>query len=181
MDISYEYLRGKNSTVTWKLRFYPLTCVLLVLLPVSCKHKSKAPLSRFSVADPSAAPQLLWGFYEVSDNAWRWTAGQFAVALRPPEASESKGGNVRLGLYFPEGEITQLGPITLSARTECYELESTTFSKPGLQQYTARVPAELLNTNILPITFSLDKAVPPSAADSRELGVVIRSVELRTE
>ncbi len=36
------------------------------------------------MADPRIAPQLLTGFYTVESNAWRWTMGKFAVALRPP-------------------------------------------------------------------------------------------------
>jgi hypothetical protein len=157
------------------------TCFMLAIVPVSCKRRNKTPASALSVADPDAARQLLWGFYEVSEHAWRWTAPQFAVAVRPPEGSDSKGASIRLGLYFPEDELTQVGPMTLSARTDCYELDSITFQKPGLQEYRSKVPAKLLNTNILPIIFSFDKALPPSATDSRELGVVIRSVELRTD
>src|SRR5262245_59471694 len=40
--------------------------------------------SMIHMGDPKVAPQLLKGFYNIEENAWRWTMGKFAVALRPP-------------------------------------------------------------------------------------------------
>jgi hypothetical protein len=88
---------------------------------------------------------------------------------------------LKVELYFPANEIAQLGPITLQAATDDEELGAETFSEGGPHEFLATVPARFLCTNVLPITFSLNKYLPRSPADSRDLGAVITSVSLRSE
>jgi hypothetical protein len=88
---------------------------------------------------------------------------------------------LKVQLYFPPTEIAQVGPITLLASADDKELGAITFSEAGPHEFVAVVPASILCTNVLPITFSLDKFLPPSPADSRKLGAVVNSVSLQSE
>lgn len=84
-------------------------------------------------------------------------------------------------LYFPQSEISELGPITLSATTPGFALGEATYYKGGSHQFEVEVPRGALCTNILPVTFSLDKYLPPSQQDGRTLGTVVTSISLANE
>jgi hypothetical protein len=144
-------------------------------------HGVKQPVSRLNVADEATAKQLLSGFWWVEGNSWRWTAGEFTVALAPPPGAESSGAILSLQLFIPDSQIDALGDMTLTASTEDLSLPSETFSKGGSHTYTRQLPKELMATSILPVKFCFDKAQPPLQADGRELGAVVTQVELRTQ
>jgi len=133
------------------------------------------------VADPKTASQLVSGFYEVSNHQWRWTARQFSVYLAPPVGGGQKGGELTVNLYFPDTEMKELGSITLTAYIADYELQSVTFRKSGAHQYRSDVPPAALCTDLVPVQFIFDKALPPSIADLRELGGVVTSISLRAQ
>lgn len=132
-------------------------------------------------ADPKAAFQLVKGFHEIEQNAWRWTAREFAVTLRPPAQAAEKGAVLRLKFAVPEPVIARLKAITLASRVGGAALAPETYAKPGDYVYTRDVPASALAGDVVSVEFSLDKAIPPSEADQRELGVVVTSVGLETK
>jgi len=138
-----------------------------------------APLAPMvHAADPKAAFQLVKGFYEIEQNAWRWTAREFAVTLRPPARADDKGAVLRLKLTVPEPVIAKLRSVRLSARVGDSVLEPETYSKPGEYIYARDVPASALAGDAVTVEFALDKALPPGEVDQRELGVVVTSVGL---
>ena len=132
--------------------------------------------SSINAADQAHAVQLLAGFYGVEMNAWRWTAKNFSVALKPPPGSERRGAQVDLNLYVPPIQIQTLGPVTLSANVDGYALKTRTFSAPGSYTYSALVPAKELHSPLVTVNFSWDKAVTTLKTDARELGSVVNSV-----
>ena len=129
-----------------------------------------------NAADPRAASQLVSGFYGVEQNAWRWTARNFAVTLRPPTGADQKGAVLVLRFSIPENEIDKLKSLTLAASVNGAKLEPETYSSAGDQVYTRDVPASALRRNPVTVDFTLDKAMGPTAQDSRELGVVMNMV-----
>lgn len=150
-----------------------------------CRRLPPEPVSTLNVGDPSVAKQLLYGFYEISDNRWRWTAPLCVVALKPPVFAVADGipsPRVQLivNLYFPQPEIDQLGPITLTAGNVCGEFGRCTYKQGGTHVFVADVPRSVLCTNLLPVTLSLDKHLPPSRSDSRDLGMVMNSISLHS-
>lgn len=150
------------------------TLVALALLQLpGCHRVSKPPVSVIEMGDDSVGGQILPGFYQVEDNRWRWSAQRFAVALKPPPHSEKDGARLVLRFYLSDGQIQRLGPMTLTAEAEGHSFAPQTFSEPGEYWYTRQVPAALLDTNILPVQFRFDKAVPPAEADGRELAAVV--------
>ena len=134
--------------------------------------------STVSLADPKVTSQLLWGFHELSDNSWRWTTRKFTVALQRPIGSEQSGAQVHLRFFVPDNEIKALGPIQLTAQVAAYRLRSMKIRQGGSHEYIADVPKGALFADILSVDFSLNKAMPPSEKDARELGVVVTAIQM---
>ena len=132
--------------------------------------------SMIYVADPRASLQLVKGFHGVEQNAWRWTAGQFAVTLRPPAGAADNGAVLHLKFSVPDPIIEKLQSITLSASAAEVALEPETYAKPGEYVYTREVSAAVLGGDAVTVDFSLDKSLKPGEVDQRELGVVVSSV-----
>lgn len=139
-------------------------------------HRVRAPVSSVRMGDPADAGQLISGFYSVEngegENAWRWTGPKFSVALAPP-AEVKRGARLRLKLYFPETQIKKLGPTTLTASVDGEEFASETYVQGGSYDFVRDVPACFLDTNVLPISFSVRPYVPKSEQDGRDLGAVV--------
>ncbi len=133
------------------------------------------------VADPKVEDQLLFGFYDVSDNAWRWTARKFAVVLQRPDGSAESGARLCLRFFVPDNEIRTLGSVQITAQISAYRLRSMTINKGGSYEYVADIPKGALFAEILFVNFILDKAMPPSQKDARELGIVVSSIQLTRE
>ena len=128
------------------------------------------------VADPRASLQLVKGFHDVEENAWRWTAGRFAVTLRPPAWAGERGAMLHLNFSVPGPVIEKLQSVTLSAGIGEIALAPETYTKPGAYVYTREVPAGAMGGDAVTVEFALDKFLPPGEVDQRELGVVVSSV-----
>ena len=129
------------------------------------------------MADPQAAQLvLLRGFYPVEGNAWRWTAGKFAVQLRPPANAAQSGARLMLNFAIPESSISRTKSMTLSASVGGGTLAPETYTKAGEYTYARDVPATALTGDKAEVEFSLDKYLPAGTVEQRELGVVVNSV-----
>ncbi len=134
-----------------------------------------------NVADPRTAVQLTRGFYNVEADAWRWTAKSFSVALRPPKDSAQKGATLQMSFTIPEVVLNRLGPMTITARVNGADAGTQTFSNPGSLTFSHDVPARVLGTDVVAVDFSLDKSIPPSEQDGRELGIIVSTVGLTSK
>ncbi len=128
------------------------------------------------VADPKASAQLVKGFHDVEQNAWRWTMGKFAVTLRPPANASQKGARLILRCAVPATIIQRLTAVRLAANVEGVSLPEETYSRVGEYVYSHDVPAKVLAMNAVKVEFSLDKCLPPGDADQRELGIIVSMV-----
>ena len=164
-----------------------LLAALLAAAP-GCKHAAvpstdtieEAPrlASVVQMSDRGMANQLAGGFYEIESDAWRWTAQKFAVKLRPPAGVGPQGAVLELHLTVPPPSIAKLGPITLTATAGDTVLAPETYAKAGEYTYRRDIAANLLTGDSVRIDFQLDKAMPPSDADKRQLGIIVSSVGL---
>jgi hypothetical protein len=132
--------------------------------------------SMLNAADPRASVQLVRGFHAVEQNAWRWTSRSFAVKLRPPTGAGEKGAVLVVKFAVPGIEIEKLKSLTLTASIGSTKLEPETYTRAGDQTYTRDVPAGALRGSAVTVDFELDKAMPPTAQDSRELGIILSTV-----
>jgi len=168
------------------MRSLPLTLILvaLLLVGVDCKRRRRSsgqthlPASTIFAGDPNAAPQFARGFYQIEQNAWRWTGKQFAVDLAPPLHADRRGAQLVMKLAVPDGVIQKLTSVELSGAIQGYKLEPQTFTKPGQYTYTRDVPADKLESPVVEIDFALDHTFPPTGTDVRELGIIVNQVGL---
>jgi hypothetical protein len=132
--------------------------------------------SLVTMSDARSSGQILDGFYTIEDKSWRWSAGKFSVMLRTPRTAAQKGATLVLRFAVSEVILKQLHSQTLTASIGGHALAPQHYKTSGEQTYTRDVPGDWLKSETVKVDFSLDKALPPSAADSRELGVIVSSV-----
>lgn len=126
--------------------------------------------------DPKAALQLIKGFHALEEGRFRWTMGQFSVALRSPMQASERGARLILNLNVPDPVIEKLRSVKLSASVEGVALPGETYTKPGGYVYSQEVPAKAFTKSTVVVDFKLDKSLPPGDVDRRELGVVMTAV-----
>ena len=162
--------------------------IALALAPLGCKRKKaivqptgEAPprmASTVHMGDPKTGTQLIGGFYGIEQESWRWTGRRFSLALHPPFGAAQKGATLQLRLTVPPVVIEKLRTISLSATINGSTLPPETYTQAGDYTYARDVAPGLLAGESVRVDFQLDKAMPPSGADLRELGVVVLSAGL---
>jgi hypothetical protein len=132
----------------------------------------KAEFSYINTGDVRAKPQLLSGWHSIEDGAWRWTAREAqAVLLTPRESPVS----FEMRLYFPDEHLTKVGgPITVAVLLDGKPFAQETYSSPGSHTLLKAVPAGVLTNPATKVDIRLDRAVPPTESDRRELGMVVQ-------
>jgi hypothetical protein len=136
------------------------------------------PLSDVAANDARGAAQLLSGFYDPEQSAWRWTMGKFAVILQPPPGAARNGARLVLDLSIPEPVITRRRSVTLTASVEGLPLAPQTYTQAGQYTYSRDVPGTLLAAGPVKIDFVLDKFLAAGEIETRELGLIVRRVAL---
>jgi hypothetical protein len=158
----------------------------LAFAPLGCNRKpagqaAPAMASIIHLGDPQTAPQLIGGFYGIEQNAWRWAGRRFSVVLRPPSGAGQNGATLQLRLTVPPVVVEKLKTISLSATIGGSELPPETYTQAGDYTYTRDVAPALLAGESVRVDFQLDKSMPPSGADLRDLGVVVLSAGLQSK
>jgi hypothetical protein len=175
-------------------RLVPALMLVLVLAATpGCRRRKRAPVeappeaeqsstaagtagSLVVMSDPRSSSQILNGFYGIENQSWRWSSGKFSVMLRPPRNAGQRGAVLVLHFATPEVVLSKLHSQTLTASIRGQGLGSQAYSKPGEQTYSRDVSGDLLKGEMIKVDFALDKTLPPSGSDNRELGVVVSSV-----
>ncbi|HEX5432389.1 MAG TPA: glycosyltransferase family 39 protein [Bryobacteraceae bacterium] len=127
--------------------------------------------SSVSMGDPRFEGQLT-GFYKPDSDGSRWTGREFSVTLGSP-TSPGNGAQFSMRLYISDVSIQKLGPLTLSASIGGHELAPAIYDRSGLYTYRRDLMPEWIGQGPIHIYCTLDKALPPSPSDSRELGIVV--------
>jgi hypothetical protein len=161
----------------------------LVLSPLGCKRPDKVQVqetveegphlaSALKMGDPKVETQLINGFYGIEGNAWRWTARQFTAVLKTPLGASQRGGALELSLTVPPVVIEKLKTVSLAASIDGKPLPPESYTQAGPYSFKREVPAAWLSGDSIKVEFQLDKAMPPTGADARELGVVVGALSL---
>ena len=177
------YSRERRLALRWSCS---LLLVTLALAPLGCKRKqagkeAPAMASTIHMGDPKTATQLVGGFYGIEQNAWRWTGRRFSLVLRPPLGASQKGATLQVRLTVPPVIVEKLKTVSLSATIGGSALPPETYTEAGDYTYTREVAPALLAGESVRVEFQLDKSMPPSGADLRDLGVVVLSVGLESK
>ncbi len=140
-------------------------------------------VSSLNVGDAKLAGQLRGGFHQVEAGGWRWTAGKFAVELRPPFASQTRGAILRLTGNLPEVLFAKTGPIEISAKLNGKALGSQAYRTAGEVAFATDVPAALMGAEEIVVEFATNKPLEPNTFpnDGRELGLIVSNITLETK
>lgn len=128
--------------------------------------------SSIEMNDPRDAAQLLSGFYNLEQNAWRWTTRQFSVSLAAPKSAAPGAGRLEFRFTVPDVAAAALAGVTVSASVEGRPLGSYQAAQAGEQTAVFPVPPEIMKAGALIADFTLDKTIPCRDAETRDLGVV---------
>jgi hypothetical protein len=174
------------------MRRLSVALALITLALPGCRIKKKSPEAKQTVAaapvedgqltsvanagDPLRTVQFVRGFYGIENQSWRWTAKNFAVTLRSLKASQ--GAMLEMKFVIPEVMFNRVGAMTVDAKANGLDLGPETFSTAGDATYTREVPAIVLAGDSTTFEFSVDKGLPPSVKDPRELALIVSSVGL---
>ena len=147
--------------------------------PVATEQPASAPekvLYELNLGENIEASRLLRGLYD-SEGAWRWTARAFAVSLDRPQAESPV--YVELEFSLAKTLMDQLGPVTLTARANGFDVGGETYEKEGSYLFTKPLPAEAIEGDRIEIEFELDKAKESKGPGDRELGLIATSIALK--
>jgi len=132
----------------------------------------KAEFSYINTGDVRAKPQLISGWHGIEDGAWRWAAREAQAVLATPRDLPV---NFEMRLYFPDEHMQRVGgPVTVAVLLDGKPFVQETYPAPGPRTILKPVPAGSLSKPATSVTIRLDRAVGPSDADRRELGVVVQ-------
>ena len=174
-------LRWCCSALLVTLAFAPLGCNRKQTVVQTAGQGAARMASTVHMGDPRTAAQLITGFYGIEDRAWRWTGRSFSVALATPFGAAQKGAILKLRLTVPPVIVEKLKTISLSATIGATALPPETYTQAGEYTYTREVPPALLTGDAVRVDFQLDKSMPPSGADLRDLGVVVLNVGVESK
>ena len=157
-----------------------LTVAASIALLSGCESRNE-PLrfndtaTMLSIFDPRADRQLTKGFFPI-DGPGRWTGRTFSAILKPPPSASGKGAILLLRAGIPGPSIDILHSIRVSAVVNSVALAPEEYVRAGDFDYVREVPASAFHADNATVDFALDKAVPPTGSERRELGVVLKIV-----
>jgi hypothetical protein len=168
---------------------FAIAAILLLLLAPGCRIRKKAThaqapeddgqlVSVINMGDPRAAVQLTRGFHALENQSWRWTMKDFTATLRPPARASASGASLQLKFTIPDVMFNRVGPMAVNARVNGLDLGPQTYSQTGDFIYTRDVPATALSGDAVSVDFHVDKGLPPSDQDTRELAIIVTAVGL---
>ena len=128
-------------------------------------------MSELNLGDVRSKAQLVSGWYGIEEGGWRWMSKQAEAVLRVPTETAPV---FEMQLFFPPDFMQRTGgAVTVSVRLDGRLLTRETYLHPGGYRLEKSVPREQLTGPDARVTFQLDRAMPPSASDQRELGAVV--------
>jgi len=165
-------------------RITALILILSALSAAGCKRRHRPNpnatieeeselSSTVSVADPRDSAQLLGGFYNLEQNAWRWTAKQFSVSLATPMGAAQRGARLEVQFTVPHIVAADLAGVSIAATIGGTKLPPFRATKTGEQVASFDVPAGALQAEAVIAEFDLDKTVPVRDGETRVLGVIV--------
>jgi len=126
--------------------------------------------SLVAMSDPNASAYVVQGFREKSEGPWRWAHDHPALRFFLPEVGRI---NFTMDLSFPEQNLRQTGPVTLTLAINGKPFDRVRFDQPGAHQYRHPVPPELVRQNsINTVAIEPDKTVGRPEGGER-LGFVL--------
>jgi SAM-dependent methyltransferase len=115
---------------------------------------------------------LLAGWHHVEDSGWRWTEKQFAA--RATSRVGARHSSISMRVFAPPQSIEKFGSLTLRAAIDGVDVQPMTMSEPGIHVFVRKVPEP---SQVTSVVFHLDNVLGPDEIYSRELGIIVASLE----
>ena len=128
-----------------------------------CMLRSKDP-------DPWSDIDLVSGWHALENGSWRWTERIFEVRLSTRPTADP---TLRFHFILSDALLKVVGSIQLHATLAGRQLPSCKYTSAGEQLYSQPIGIDVQANDHLLVRFELDKALSPSAADSRERGLQV--------
>jgi hypothetical protein len=137
--------------------------------------------SVLNLGDPKAEPQLVTGFYDVEAGAWRWTAKQFTVTLKPPFGSRQKGAKLSVKLTAAAGDRKEQERLHRPATAGNATLAPETYTTPGDYFTSATCPPTLPTSDSVRVDSCWIEGDGAVGRGSRELGIIVLAIGLENK
>ncbi|MGH9660366.1 MAG: hypothetical protein ACRD96_17585, partial [Bryobacteraceae bacterium] len=95
--------------------------------------------------------------------------------------SAEKGALLTLKFSLPDPVIEKLKTVSLQATIAGSALPPESYTQSGEFTFTREIAPKLLAGEAVHVEFALDKSLPPTGGDQRELGVIVSSVGLEAK
>jgi hypothetical protein len=167
---------GENERRKPAFPFFCPSVILPFFILTACLLADEHGAKMIRVADPKVATRLVKGFYSTDNPYWRWTAREFSIVLNPPKGANQKGAVLVLRYAIVEAVLASAKTMDLSIAVDGVALPRQHYDKPG--QFTLRLdaPPEAFRYDPVRVDFTLNKALPPSGREVRELGMIVSEV-----
>ncbi len=147
--------------------------------PNSSRELTETIHSSFIRTNDPRSASLIDGFHQIEENSWRWSKRNFSFTMQRPKLPNNLHRvELVVSLHIPEVVIQRLGSLTLTAYLQNRSLGSATYTQAGAHSYSQIIEEKAMNAGPNRFRFTLDKALPPTTTDARELGVIVTSASL---
>jgi len=116
---------------------------------------------------------LLHGWHHRESEGTRWTTRQFSARINL--VTKAGPDRLRLRVYVPTEHLERLGPLRLDINIDGETVAPVVLDTPGHHDVVRRFRSH--GHRSLIALFRLDKALPPDDHDTRELGIVVVSMD----
>jgi hypothetical protein len=116
--------------------------------------------------------ELLEGWHHVEESGWRWTQKRFSA--RATSHVGMKHSRVSMRVFAPPLAIEKFGSITLRAWIDDAEVQPMVMDEAGIHVFVRKIPRQAEVTSVV---FELDNVLGPGPEYSRELGIIVASLE----
>jgi tRNA (mo5U34)-methyltransferase len=115
---------------------------------------------------PKYSVQLMEGWHELEQVAYRWTERRFSIEIRRPHL-------ISFATMQFAFRVEGLAPVTLQARVNGVDQPPAKFPENGEHSYEISISAQTLKAPVVRVDFELDKSLAAESADGRELGLLV--------
>jgi tRNA (mo5U34)-methyltransferase len=115
---------------------------------------------------------LLEGWHHVEDSGWRWTERQFAA--RATSRVGLKHSRIAMRVFAPPLSIEKFGSISLRAKIDDVEVQPLVMREAGIHVFVRKIPKP---SEVTSVVFRLDNVLGAEQGYSRELGIIVASIE----
>jgi hypothetical protein len=139
--------------------------------PVSLDHDERA-FCLLRSHHSLAHAELLEGWHQAERSGWRWTERRFSARFKQMGNTRTK---LALGVYVPPEILERVGPLTLIVGINGQTVTPVLFESSGEHHVVRSLEGA---KGDIQVEFELDKCLSASPDDTRELGIIVASIEL---